>query len=40
VTLVRRRSNPMGLERELIRDVLGEKKKKRRKRGREISIKL
>jgi hypothetical protein len=30
----------MGLERELIRDVLGEKKKKRRKREREISIKL
>ena len=29
----------MGLERELIRDVLGEKKK-RRKREREISIKL
>jgi hypothetical protein len=37
---VRRRSNSMGLERELIRDVLGEKKKKRRKREREISIKL
>jgi hypothetical protein len=34
---VRRRSNPMALERELIRDVLGEKKKKRE---REISIKL
>ena len=31
----------MGLERELIRDVLGEKKKKRRKRKREtIEIKL
>jgi len=30
----------MGLERELIRDVLGEKKKKRRRRTREIEIKL
>ena len=30
----------MGLERELIRDVLGEKKKTRRKRAREIEIKL
>jgi len=28
------------VERELIRDILGEKKKKRRKREREISIKL
>jgi hypothetical protein len=30
----------MSIERELIRDILGEKKKKRRKREREISIKL
>ena len=30
----------MGLERELIRDVLGEKRKKRRRRTREIEIKL
>ena len=30
----------MGLERELIRDVLGEKKKRRRKRTRGIEIKL
>jgi len=30
----------MGLERELIRDVLGEKKRKRRRRTREIEIKL
>jgi hypothetical protein len=30
----------MGLERELIRDALGEKKKRRRKRSREIEIKL
>ena len=28
------------VEREILRDVLGEKKKKRRKREREISIKL
>ena len=28
------------VERELLREVLGEKKKKRRKREREISIKL
>jgi len=33
------RNDPMGLERELIRDVLGEKKR-RRKRTREIEIKL
>ena len=33
-------SNAMGFERELIRDVLGEKKKKRRKRTKEIEIKL
>jgi hypothetical protein len=30
----------MGLERELIRDVLGEKKKRRRRRTKEIEIKL
>jgi hypothetical protein len=30
----------MGLERELIRDVLGEKKKKRRKRTKKIEIRL
>jgi|GEM_PF-3026542 hypothetical protein len=30
----------MGLERELIRDVLGEKKKKRRRKAKEIEIKL
>ena len=33
-------SNAMGFERELIRDVLGEKKRKRRKRTNEIEIKL
>jgi hypothetical protein len=31
--------NPL-VEREVLREVLGEKKKKRRKREREISIKL
>jgi hypothetical protein len=34
------RNDTVGLERELIRDVLGEKKKRRRKRTREIEIKL
>jgi len=34
------RNAAMALERELIRDVLGEKKRKRRKRSREIEIKL
>jgi hypothetical protein len=34
------RNDAMGIERELIRDVLGEKKKRRRKRTREIEIKL
>jgi hypothetical protein len=33
-------NDTVGLERELIREVLGEKKKKRRKRTREIEIKL
>jgi len=35
-----REDNPMSLERELIRDVLGEKKKKRRRREKGIEIKL
>ncbi len=30
----------MGLERELIRDVLSEKKKKRRRKAKELEIKL
>jgi hypothetical protein len=34
------RNDGMGLERELIRDVLSEKKKRRRKRTRELEIKL
>jgi len=37
---MRKGGDVIGLERELIRDVLGEKKKRRRKRTREIEIKL
>jgi len=34
------RDDAMSIERELVRDILGEKKKKRRRRIREVEIKL